>query len=596
MKLRRFANRILAVHLLTVAFACGATTFDLNENDFRLISDSGESTALSYFSDMEAILILAWPRACWNRNEVLNWYSRLEERLDRSKVAVLWLESGLPQDRAAVRRLIGGRFAAPVLMDFSQSVSRGFQFKNGGDYLLLRPKPWSVIASGSWSTGHLEGELSPWLAKKVKPSVIENARIRLAQWSTSHIASCPLPYEDREHLTLDRDMATRFYNTCGECHAKAPLLDYFATDQAVAGWSAMNRNVLRNYRMPPFGYDYDGETSNCTRVLRYKLNEEDLRVLLNWFDLGSPRLSRAEDYTARIREQRKTTQEKMPAPDIVWKTPRVHHIPAEGLPYFENVQLAGPITKDLEVTAYNLDNNIAVAPHVALWALPHPLGNGDLVKTGNHYRLRAISEDLDKVGAVYIGGFTLRNGLIRVWPGAARVIRKGWYVVVSIHYFPTGRPESNRVSIGLYLNRSPNPLAEVHYVRFPIKEFQIPPRERNFRLQYDFPVSEDITIMNLFGHAHQRAVLERFELKLPTGETRVLCNVPYRHSTQDALGLWEPIFAPKGSIVKLTLVYDNSAQNPANPDPNANVMGGFEMDSPEMGYGSMSYLKGRPKL
>jgi hypothetical protein len=58
----------------------------------------------------------------------------------------------------------------------------------------------------------------------------------------------------------------------------------------------------------------------------------------------------------------------------------------------------------------------------------------------------------------------------------------------------------------------------------------------------------------------------------PAGESETLFDVPhYDFNWQQMYEFAEPKAMPAGTQIKLTAVYDNSLNNPANPDPHATV-------------------------
>ena len=71
---------------------------------------------------------------------------------------------------------------------------------------------------------------------------------------------------------------------------------------------------------------------------------------------------------------------------------------------------------------------------------------------------------------------------------------------------------------------------------------------------------------------HLRGKTIRYELQLPTGERKIVCEIPrFDFNWQITYWLAQPIRAPRGSELIATAWYDNSAANPANPDPTRNV-------------------------
>ena len=101
----------------------------------------------------------------------------------------------------------------------------------------------------------------------------------------------------------------------------------------------------------------------------------------------------------------------------------------------------------------------------------------------------------------------------------------------------------------------------------------------------------DALILSLSPHMHLRGKAAEYELIhagrfLPRRE--ILLRVPrYDFSWQHVYTFRKPVFAPKGSKIRFTARWDNSAANPTNPDPTVPVRWGLRTKNDEMGNGWM---------
>ncbi len=69
-------------------------------------------------------------------------------------------------------------------------------------------------------------------------------------------------------------------------------------------------------------------------------------------------------------------------------------------------------------------------------------------------------------------------------------------------------------------------------------------------------------------HMHWRGKDFLYELKYPDGRTETLLSVPqYDFAWQNTYRLEQPVKVPKGSTLHCVAHFDNSKDNPANPDP-----------------------------
>ena len=101
-------------------------------------------------------------------------------------------------------------------------------------------------------------------------------------------------------------------------------------------------------------------------------------------------------------------------------------------------------------------------------------------------------------------------------------------------------------------------------------------------------------IYRLTPHAHFRGRASQFTAVYPDGREELLLSVPkYDFNWQTTYTLAKPLQVPAGTKIVHTTVYDNSSQNPANPDPNRTVPWG-EQSFDEMLYGVVQFRELTP--
>jgi len=92
--------------------------------------------------------------------------------------------------------------------------------------------------------------------------------------------------------------------------------------------------------------------------------------------------------------------------------------------------------------------------------------------------------------------------------------------------------------------------------------------------------------MGFMPHMHVRGKAFKYELTTPDGKTETLLDIPhYDFNWQIHYQYAQPKFIPAGSKIRITAVFDNSADNPANPDPTKTVHWGQQTcDEMMIGY------------
>ncbi|MQA90243.1 MAG: hypothetical protein GEU90_08410 [Gemmatimonas sp.] len=125
-------------------------------------------------------------------------------------------------------------------------------------------------------------------------------------------------------------------------------------------------------------------------------------------------------------------------------------------------------------------------------------------------------------------------------------------------------------------------------------DFVIPAGHPEYSLSLEFPFEEDTYILSVTPHMHYRGKQAKYELVYPDGRTELLLWVPeYDFEWQRMYVFKDPPIAPAGSKLVWTPTWDNSSDNPGNPDPTVDVPYG-EPTVMEMGNGWLDYAAVEP--
>ena len=97
--------------------------------------------------------------------------------------------------------------------------------------------------------------------------------------------------------------------------------------------------------------------------------------------------------------------------------------------------------------------------------------------------------------------------------------------------------------------------------------FTIPPGAPDHRVDADFEFGTGVRLIAMFPHMHLRGKDFEFRAVYPDGATRKLLSVPrYSFSWQLSYYPVRDIVLPKGARIECTAHFDNSLNNPDNPD------------------------------
>src|SRR5262249_37162380 len=161
--------------------------------------------------------------------------------------------------------------------------------------------------------------------------------------------------------------------------------------------------------------------------------------------------------------------------------------------------------------------------------------------------------------------------------GSGRVIPRGSDIVLQIHYHPTGKVASDRSSVGLYFASEPLP-RRMAGLSIPTDRIDIPAGARRHVLVQAARLRADVRLYTVVPHAHYLCREFRLAATLPDGTIRPLLWInDWDFDWQDQYRYAKPVHLPKGTVLTFAAYFDNSEENPRNPNrPPQRVRYGIE--------------------
>ncbi len=174
------------------------------------------------------------------------------------------------------------------------------------------------------------------------------------------------------------------------------------------------------------------------------------------------------------------------------------------------------------------------------------------------------------------------------WPATmAKFVPAGSDLVFQMHYTTNGKAVADQSRVGLVFSKRPPP-QRVLTLQLTNDHFVIPPGADNFRVEARGTLPNDATLLSFFPHMHLRGKRFEYNLVKRTGEqsrgaalsgasgagVETLLRVTYHFHWQMSYRLAEPRMLKAGTELQAVAWYDNSANNPHNPDPAAAVRWG----------------------
>ncbi len=174
-------------------------------------------------------------------------------------------------------------------------------------------------------------------------------------------------------------------------------------------------------------------------------------------------------------------------------------------------------------------------------------------------------------------------------PGTAKKVPKGAVLVFQMHYTPNGVEQDDRSSVGIIFAKEP-PKFEAHTRSIDERRFLIPPGDKNHEVKSTTTFKKDAELLSLMPHMHLRGKDFEYNVVFPDGKKETLLRVPrYDFNWQSNYRLEKPLRLPAGTRIECTAHFDNSKDNPNNPNPKEAVRWG-EQTWEEMMIGFVDYV------
>jgi hypothetical protein len=160
-----------------------------------------------------------------------------------------------------------------------------------------------------------------------------------------------------------------------------------------------------------------------------------------------------------------------------------------------------------------------------------------------------------------------------------------------MHYTPNGTEQTDRSSVGVVFAKG-SPQHEIRTRAIAQQVFAIPPGANDYRVRSSAVFREDALLLSLMPHMHLRGKDFEYRVVYPDGRSEVLLSVPhYDFAWQSSYRLAQPLKLPAGARIECVAHFDNSADNPNNPDPTKLVTWG-DQTWEEMMIGFVDYSSG----
>ncbi len=386
--------------------------------------------------------------------------------------------------------------------------------------------------------------------------------------------------------TYSKNVAPIIQQHCQECHRAGEIAPMSLTNyREVRPYAAAIKEAVALRKMPPWFADpHYGHFANDRG-----LSQTDIDTLVSWVKAGAPEGNPA-DLPAPKSFLDGWNIEK---PDLVFEMPAPFNVPASGTIEYQYYLIPTHFDHDTWVQMAEVrPGNHKLLHHVIAYV--RPPGSKWLagIKPGAAY-VPASKDEGDMRDAEFLVGYAPGLPPTELPEGRAKLIRAGSDIIFEMHYTANGTPGRDRTMIGLKTVSNDAVKERVLTMLAASSKWEIPPGDPNYKVEADFKFGSDARIVALLPHMHLRGKDFLYVAKYPTGETETLLSVPhYSFSWQLAYVPTGDIVVPKGTTIHCAAHFDNSANNPFNPDPTKKITWGQQSwDEMMIGFFDVAFDK-----
>ena len=372
-------------------------------------------------------------------------------------------------------------------------------------------------------------------------------------------------------VTFNRDIAPIMFRSCAMCHRPGEAGPFSLLTYSDAKKHARQiAEVTRSRAMPP----WLPEPQELKFADDLRLPDAEINFIQRWVEQGA-----VEGDAADLPAQPKFVEGWwLGEPDLILNAAKPLTLPPQGTDTYWNFIFPVPIQQTRWVKAVEIRPGDKRYVHHA----------NILVDSGGTLRQREAAP-----GAGF-GGMEIRiesqvfdpDSHLLFWKpgtipyvepeGMALRLNPGTDLILNTHLQPSGKPEMIQPSIGLYFTPHPATKLPMLLQLENDAKLDIPAGQKDFLVSDEFTLPVDVDLLAIYPHAHYLGKGIQALATLRDGTKKTLIHIPQWNLNWQAVYRYsEPVRLPKGTTVSLRYVYDNSDENPMNPNhPPARVVGG----------------------
>jgi Flp pilus assembly protein TadD len=400
--------------------------------------------------------------------------------------------------------------------------------------------------------------------------------VAVQQSDTATQTSSPV----RQQVTFNRDIAPILFHYCSPCHRRGeagpfPLLTYADVKARVRQMAAITSTRF----MPP----WLPEPQELKFADELRLSDAQIALIQKWVEQGAVEGAPADLPTA----PQFVPGWQVGQPDKIIEAEKAYTLAASGSDMYWNFIFRTPVDRTRWLKAVEIrPGEKRVVHHANILVDRNQSARRQESEPGSGFagmELKIESESFDPDSHFL---FWKPGTVPKPEPeGMSLRLDKDTDLILNIHLQPSGKPEKIQPSLGLYFTDKPATLFPMLLQLENDRQLDIPPGEKHFLVTDEFTLPVDVDLLAIYPHAHYLGKDLLALATLPDGSTKTLIHISQWDLNWQAVYRYAaPVSLPKGTTISMRYIYDNSSENPVNPnDPPRRVVAG-NRSSDEMAH------------
>ena len=364
--------------------------------------------------------------------------------------------------------------------------------------------------------------------------------------------------------TFNREVVRIFQDNCQTCHHEGDIAPFGLVTYAESKkYAPLIKFMTQTRQMPPWK-----PTEGCGEFLdERRLSQAEIDTIVQWVNDGAPEGNPADLPAPLIF----SSAWRLGEPDMVISSPEPFTAP-EGKDTYRCFTVPTNLTSTAYVSAVDTHPGDRESVHHVI-SFVDTTGASvklDEAEPGPGYTCFG-GPGFDGPGT--LGGWAPGSAPLQMPEDVAFELPAASRVVLQVHYHPHhGAPEPDQTEIGIYFAKK-KPRATMLILPIINQQFTIPPGASSYAVEGTLPyVPGSIMPLNaklwfVAPHMHLLGKTMQVQMKPPNGPAQCLINInDWDFNWQGSYMYREPITIPAGTKLWLNATYDNSENNPRNPN------------------------------